>query len=541
MTLMKKEILVFAVFVGIILILWPTAPLWSSLWIERLIFVAYSIIIFVILKKTGRITQEDRAIEDNATKKQSKFFKYLLLASVVILIITRLIPFIHWGETPLGYDTGFYLMRINLEETKGVYSLFQILLKRIGLDPLTILHATYILLNISIAGSLYILQKSINKRHTILIGIISIFLFSISITQFRSYWWMIAHQNVAMSLLVLTIALLFTKPFLAIIPLLSGILIHIPTFIPLLLAIPIIIIVNLAKRILFKIKLEKYILYLIILFVIALTIVLIVEYDMILLRFKNYILENKFLTTNMPTWKVEEEKGAFLPSSFIYYTDMVIIPFAIFGLLKNRYKTANQTLLISVIAVILLAFSYFPVIYQNRFSIIFDLFLIVIASPQIFIFFTFLAQTKTKKIILTMLVMLMFAQITLVSWAQPSQITKTELNELKAVGVSTEKEARIMATDSFYTPWVYAFSNRITIGPGYLNDSWDLDKWKEFWAGKNYEEKQKLLKEPSHPLYIFIGDKQPKLEFIKFIKTDPSFTQISQHIWKHTLNNAKSN
>ena len=109
--------LVFAVFVGIILILWPTAPLWSSLWIERLIFIAYSIIIFVILKKTGRITQEDRAIEDNATKKQSKFFKYLLLASVVILIITRLIPFIHWGETPLGYDTGFYLMRIHYSKS----------------------------------------------------------------------------------------------------------------------------------------------------------------------------------------------------------------------------------------------------------------------------------------------------------------------------------------------------------------------------------------------------------------------------------------
>jgi hypothetical protein len=493
--------------------------------------------------KGNRQDQEIHQIQESTRQspQKNRFFKYLLFASITTLIISRLLPFIHWGETPLGYDTGFYLMHINLEDTTRTYSLFLILLKKIGFDPLTILQLTHVLLNLTIAGSLYILQKSISKNSETLIGIVSVFLFSVSIIQFQSYWWMIAQQNVAMSLLILTIALLFTKPLLATIPLLSGILIHIPTFIPFLLAIAIVIVINLIKKIFFKTKLEKNILYLTIIIITVLTIIIITQYDSLSYYIQYYIKEFQFIATNLPSWKIQTAKGSFLDSSLVYYTNIIIIPFAIFGLLKNHYKTTNQKILIPTITIILLALSYFPVIYQNRFAIILDLFLIVIASPQILNLFTFLMQTKIKKTLLTVLVIFMLGQISLISWLQPPQITRAELSELKNINLLAEKEARILATDSIYTPWVYGFSNITTIGPGHMNDSWDLTDWIKFWTGKDYEEKQKLLKEYPHPLYIFIGDRQPEQEFKKFIKTDPSFIQVSQHIWKHMLQDVQSN
>ena len=97
----------------------PTSVLWGALflvallllaprdlsWLEIVSFFSYAIFLFWVIwmhaSKPG--------VTLASLSKTKHIFLILLVIGVVLFVVTRSLPFIRFGETPLGYDTGFYL------------------------------------------------------------------------------------------------------------------------------------------------------------------------------------------------------------------------------------------------------------------------------------------------------------------------------------------------------------------------------------------------------------------------------------------------
>jgi len=87
-----------------------------------------------------------------------------------------------------------------------------------------------------------------------------------------------------------------------------------------------------------------------------------------------------------------------------------------------------------------------------------------------------------------------------------------------------------MATDSFYSPWVYGYSERKTIAPGlFEHNKWNKERWAAFWFSPDLDLRYYLLDMYEKPIYLFVGDRQPQMDF----SNDPRFEKISKRIWKY--------
>ena len=113
-------------------------------------------------------------------------------------------------------------------------------------------------------------------------------------------------------------------------------------------------------------------------------------------------------------------------------------------------------------------------------------------------------------------------------------ITENELNEIKAIENIANENAVIMATNSSYAPWLFGFSNQqYIISPGYLRDTWGLEKWIQFWYGSSDETRYDMLLKRAKNLYIFMGAMENTYApYYQYISTDDHFIQISDHVWK---------
>ena len=109
-------------------------------------------------------------------------------------------------------------------------------------------------------------------------------------------------------------------------------------------------------------------------------------------------------------------------------------------------------------------------------------------------------------------------------------ISQEELSEIMSLSNLVKEDELVMATDSYYSPWVYGFSGRKTIAPGLFEyNKWNRDKWAAFWLSPDLKLRHFLLDEYKGPIYIFVGDKQHPMDF----SDDPRFTRRSKRIWKY--------
>ena len=116
---------------------------------------------------------------------------------MVILFVTRAIPFLHWGEAPLGYDTGIYLKQFGdyfnqIKNTGLIANIYPItfitnLLYLFGWKASQLISAFYIILNIFVGLGIYIVAKEYFNKN---VAFLSLLVFSLSASQFLAYWWM---------------------------------------------------------------------------------------------------------------------------------------------------------------------------------------------------------------------------------------------------------------------------------------------------------------------------------------------------------------
>ena len=459
-------------------------------------------------------------------KKEFKLSRWLIIIPLVIILITRIIPFVS-SEAPSGYDTGIYKKTIenfsealpNLphfsekswehSEPWGLY-LSTNLLSLIGFSGNQILYGYYILLNLLLGLSIYVLVKKFFNQNA---AICSLFIFALSLTQFQTYWMMYYKNIAGLFLMLMAFYLLRQKSWL-VIPV-AGFLggLHHATFL-------IFGLVMLAHFIFNKDK--KY--HLISgIGILAIALSLYLYNPQAIFRFLSPDL-GKMIQTFGPGGG----GGTFF--NFTLYRQIITfyLPFAILGLIYLiKRKQFNYLFFYFIFN---FAIVYFNLIFHNRFIIHLDIIVIILAGVGAsYILAKFLPALTGKIAISILLIGAVYILGTVVINKKPL-IRNEELAVIKSLSSLAKEDEYVMATDSYYSPWIYGYSGRKTIAPGLFEyNKWNKEKWAAFWFSPDLDLRHFLLNDYEKPIYIFVGDRQHQMDF----SNDSAFERISKRIWKY--------
>lgn len=536
---------------GVFVVLWSI----GFPWFIQAIFFLYSAFIFWTLSTVRKAwSRAPHAISslDEPPAGNGRWVAFVAISSLVLLLLTRLVPFLRFGEAPLGYDTGFYvgsLKALAAPTTLTISALYLTLIPffAAGLPPLFLFHFFHVLFQLFLAGSIYFLVSSLSIPFRNRLTVCAMALFSLSAVQFLGYWWAFTQQMLGMGFFLIALALLIRgSPWMMVfVPI--TLLVHTSTGAALFLSLIVLSIIY-GIQLCFK---RRYVhpraAKMFAAGVLLASIAFIIKRSDIANVFSDVLGTYGILLSNAPPERLNEFRGLFVDTKAFRLLVLGFIPFSIFTVLHpstwirqpiNQSFFYRQFLLLYSVLLTLLLLTLLPVIYQSRFSIMLDLIVLVFAAPAFLLFVEYFSTDRAGKLLVGLLLTFPLVSIGLYVTQQQSMISSQELRDIKKIPSLLGPGAGILATDSLYAPWLWGFFGPSTVSPGYLGDSWDYATWAKFWIGTSDERRLRLLETRDHPqppVYIYIGERQTRgLPFEKFVRTSPAFTQITPNLWKFT-------
>jgi len=445
--------------------------------------------------------------KETKDKISTKLQYIILTLALIITLILRIIPYIN-NKIPLGYDAGIYkaIIEVNLTNLPqwmytgvttepGFIYLTQIL--KLFLSTNTILTTILIFFTILLALAIYLTTKEYTNKTT---AVIATLIYSLSIIQFKTFWFMYYKNIIALSLLLFTLYAYKkdkTKLFIILATLTGAI--HRPTFY--ILALTFLIHTIIAKNKKQNILKGAIILLLTSLFYLG-------KFSQEILIVFEPLLQGYTTPGNSP--------GTFIDFATYQYAILPYLPLAIIGLLHLiKHKQFN---LITIYTILSLAIVYFQFFFYNRFIIMLDIGLIITAA----IGFTLLIQNYKKLGVIITIILLLSAGIIATKEAINAKplINEDELQTIQYLQ-NTEADSYVMSTSSIYSPWLIGYAYRRTIAPGLFDENKHNEAdWNKFWTTNDIEDIKQFLNVYNKPLYIFVGEQQP--DFIK--KVDECFS-----------------
>ena len=206
------------------------------------------------------------------------------------------------------------------------------------------------------------------------------------------------------------------------------------------------------------------------------------------------------------------QSGVFIDLSQFAYQASLILIFAVIGwvwtLLKKQVTYLHFYFFVIGTWIVLQFFFY------QRLLIQFDATMVAFAAVPI----ALILEKKGYGPTLNALVAV-FAIGVIGSWGVHLLQYKPALQDQELYAITSycsqlPKESVIMATDSYYGPWLKGFCPQNTIvAPGIFDNLWSREEWEVFWRGEDVDHIQKLLRRYSGELYFFVGDQQLKVPF----------------------------
>lgn len=438
---------------------------------------------------------------------------------LIAYLLIRVGPYF-LSSVPLGYDPGLYLYLFRtyshfspfaytslptwIQEVYPPLLPFVVRLTSSVMTPEQILIPLVLLAALALFCSLYYLMNNLFDKKA---AMTSVLLLSLSIIQYRFYWYYYVKNIFAASLLLCLVVLMKKKSRLAWIVAPAIILLHQPT--------AILMVILLLSHLIFA-KERRFGLTTIGITILTFIVYYIPNYQVTILPFLPSFMKSllpAFLSGNFG-----QESGTFYKLTEAFWYFAMYLPFAIYTIWKGKLK-ANKEL------VILLLFSFIfsaGVFLSRRFIPFLDLLLIIFAATSI-------SKIKIKFVIPYFIILaLIFSRLL------PSQsktlIAIDEFSEIKLLS-TTEPDAYVLVADNEYTPWIYGYSMRKPIAPGFgeYDLYWSFPEWDKFWESGDRQVELDLLKKLPKPLYIYLGDRQRQ---ISFRPEGECFTRFSWHVYK---------
>jgi hypothetical protein len=431
-------------------------------------------------------------------EKELEIPKYLILIPLIITVLLRIIPFLD-NTVPLGYDPGIYkyvfetyrdhmpnIPEQSLEDwVRGSHPtglpILTSVLYTFGFNTQTIMIPFYIFFSVIIIFSLYLAVKEYFHKKA---AIISTFIFSISFAQFNTFSLFYYKNIIAINFILLFLySLKKHNIFLTTLFATATAFIHRPTFLILALIWGIETLVN-------RENLKRNILAIFFSFLLVMAIYL--------PRFETAILDVIKPSVTQPG------AGTFLSSYRYQLFSLSYFSLAIIGiayLIKNKqFSPIVYWFFVNAVIVLL------RLIFFYRFIIHLDIVMIILAALGTYRFLTSIPG-KIKYLIVVLLflagIIVCFKESI---YSQPL-ISQSDLDSIRMIPDYTPEDAYVVSLNSYYSPWIVGYSERLTIAPGLFGDNpWSRKEWDIFWMAPDVEEISYLLDEMPRPVYFYLGN-----------------------------------
>ncbi len=444
------------------------------------------------------------------TKKviNNKIHYFLIILALLLIITLRVIPYLD-NSIPLGYDTGIY--KYGIEHGLQNYDNW---ILRGGLEPgflylmkpFTWIFNSQFILTYFLIGfcvmlgiGIYLVTKEYFNKEA---ALISLLIYSLSLIQFKTFWYMYYKNIIGLSLALFSIYFLKrykdagNKKFIWLFVILGGLLgsIHRPTFYIFGLSYFFYVVFGFIKERDYRILKQN------------------ITNGILILLIAGVFYLGKFsqaVFVVLP-WVAEgflqpgQSPGTFINFFTYQFSTLTYLPFAILGLfflIKKRYF--NILFFWALITALIVYFQFF---FFNRFIIHLDIMLIILSGAG----FSIIIENK-KKIGYLILIIMIFSSGFLAfndSFNSKPLISANELETIKYFQ-NTESNSYAMSTSSIYSTWILGYSGRKTIAPGLFDyDTHTEDEWIVFWTTEDISKIKTFMNAYEKPLYIFIGQKQ---------------------------------
>ncbi|MFW5746869.1 MAG: hypothetical protein ACOCWQ_04965 [Nanoarchaeota archaeon] len=411
---------------------------------------------------------------------------WLVFAGIALFTLIRVISY-DGSPVPLGYDPGIYKLSIEhhfagmsteIAFPQGFLSLTDTLLA-LGYSSWEILVPVFIIFQICLLLGVYLATKAWLGRDA---GIVATLLMSVSVTQFQTFWYLYYKNVVAIFLLSVAVYLMKERENDIALVLIGGMIggIHRPTF----LLFGLIYLVDMAFRSRQHFWRDAV--------VGACTLLIAVLFS----------LHDVFGLIAAPLRDLASGTG---PGTFFSLADyqlltLIYIPFAVIGTVILLRTRAYSPILSWATIGLLIVFG--KLFFYNRFIIMLDIAVLMLAAYGIVVLL--LRHRWIGSIALTLLLISSSALVSQKMLSQGPMISDAELEVIESLQTLPEN-ASVVATDSYYSPWIFGYSARRTIAPGLFSaNRWNLSGWQQFWQGDI-----RMLSEYEGPLYLYSGAKRP--------------------------------
>ena len=411
----------------------------------------------------------------------SKYSIFLFLIIVLLLGVYRIVPFFS-DPTPLGYDPGLYKMLFNeyAQNLPNIHydnlswwvqaayppflGFFSNILYIIGYSDQFLL--TYFLGFLSCITAIYLyLGSKIDNRK--IVGILSFSIFLISITQYQNFWLNYYKQIIGIIFMLTSFFLLEKNKYILSFPLILSIFtVHRPTGIYFL---------------------TTYIFYTILQYILkrenkykALLLVLLAGITSIFIYgslFDTLILDLIKPLTTTALW--EWRSGTyFLRDDFWFFNLLIIIPSLFWLFLKIKRKEFDIMTCWYIVWVLWVGLRLF---FHTRMYIFLDIFTIYLAA---YAFAELYAKRRKIFFILfsTFFILQSFFYVWYIHFRGMALISENEFHFIESIPQRIEKDAMMMVSVSYYSPWIAGYVWPNVVAPGLFEfDKWNESQWQTWW------------------------------------------------------------
>jgi hypothetical protein len=443
----------------------------------------------------------------------------LFVTIFVLFFILRIAPYIH-NNIPLGYDPGMYLYMFTKYAHVPWWQFFSLPAWIVGNEPGIFVIQRLLTLGNPALAEASLIPLIIGASLLCFLGVWlvakklwgqgaalwTVFLFTVSALQYRTYWYYYLKNVTALSFVSLAVYSLLHTSYWAVPFVILTFYFHRPTAVFLLV---ILLVGWWTHR-----KERRYY----------------ARVLLISLAVAAPYYAATFTSTILPL-VAPIAKGFNNPGSGTFYDilpalglSLIYLPFGLWGLVKQRRD--KNTLLLAVPLVLAILAVACKIFFWRRLIIFADFFLLFFAGWAANEFFR--AKTKIRLIVKVVYVItcVIFIVVFIRNTAQP-MVYPDELAEIRLLG-KTEPNAYVLVTDRDYMPFVYGWSQRRVIAPGFgeFDTFWTIPQWHQFWESNNRQTEKNLLLKLPKPLYIFKGERTT------LIYTDVSGTCFQRINWR---------
>lgn len=443
----------------------------------------------------------------------------------IFILFLFLYGYSYLNFVPLGYDSGIYLYIFkhfpNLPQwlllgfSPGLFIVFYPVIFA-GLNPESILIPVSVIGQIALFFSIYFVSRKLLSEK---IALITTFLFSTSLIQFRSFWSFYVKNSFSLAVLILLLYFLAKKKLYwsIILGVLLG-LFHLPTFLIFFVVIFTLLVLD-RRNIIFYLK------------VLSITLVFNAFYYFPVFSQTITPFLKPLATSIAPyalaTGSKTGGSGTFyeLPISFLLTA--FYLPFSFIGFYISRKREDLKPFLIGVISLLLMVITGF--FFSRRYFIPLDLFFIFFAGIGLnFV----MEKYKNQKDVFSFYfgVLILFIFVFILKTGQPL-ITKDVFGEIKNF---KETKGYVLSTSKEDNAWLLGYTKLSLIAWAFGGEDkyWKEKEWQSFFQPIPTEKKLALLNRLPKPLYIFINDKQ--IVYLNDITANPCLEQLTPHFYKYS-------